>query len=80
MDSSESPVHGEQEGSETQQVYHVSNGRGRFKQGDIYRDIVSDQSNTMLFTTMSYFSMQTEGQVSLIVRFLEKNNKYQRKW
>ena len=29
---------------------------------------------------MSYFSMQPEGQVSLVLGFLEKSNEYQRTW
>ncbi len=29
---------------------------------------------------MSCFHIRSDGQVSLIVRFLEKSNEYQRKW
>jgi hypothetical protein len=34
----------------------------------------------MLFIAMSCFPIRSDGQVSLIVRFLEKSSEYQRKW
>ena len=47
----------------------IPNGRGCYKKGDICGNIIQDQSITMLFIAMSYFSKQSDGQVSLVSVF-----------
>jgi hypothetical protein len=64
------------QGSQIQPLCYFSNGGGRYKKGDICRDNISDQSITMIFNAMSYLSMQPEVQVSLVLGFLKKSNKY----
>jgi len=67
------------ESCKTQQVCHVSNGRGCYKQGDIFWDIVSGESIKTLFVIMQQFLREMDGQVSLILGFWKEGCEGQKK-